>query len=55
MEGDIILQIGDDEVKARRNLTRAINKYKGETVTFRLKRDDAEVNLNVALTDDDEG
>ncbi|MEM7454345.1 MAG: M20/M25/M40 family metallo-hydrolase [Planctomycetota bacterium] len=53
MAGDVILMIGEDEVKARRNLTRAINKYKDETVMFKLKRDDAEVNLNVALVDDE--
>ncbi len=52
MPGDVILMIGEEEIKARRNLVRAITKYKDQAVPFKLQRDDAEVTLNVRLSDE---
>ena len=57
-KGDVILTIGDDEIKSRRHVTRAILKYsKEKSVKFKIKRDDTEMTLNVPMQgdqDDDE-
>jgi hypothetical protein len=50
-KGDVIIAIGDDEIKSRRHVTRAILKYTGKTVKFKIKRDDTEMSLNVPLND----
>ncbi|MEM7784294.1 MAG: M20/M25/M40 family metallo-hydrolase [Planctomycetota bacterium] len=48
-EGDIILEAGGEAMTARRNLQKNIQKFKGKIMTFKLKRDDAEIQLNLKL------
>jgi len=48
-KGDIILQVDDDKITARRQITRLTQRSAGKTVKMKLKRGDAEVTLNVEL------
>ena len=53
--GDVILEVDGDKVTRRREMTRIIRRDKGKTIQMKLKRDDAEILLNVELNDEDEG
>jgi hypothetical protein len=47
--GDIILEVAGREITSRRALSLVIRQNEGKNVTFKLKRDDAEVILHVDL------
>ncbi len=49
LAGDIIVAIDDEEITSRRQVTRTIRRDEGKTIKFKVKRDDAEVVLNVTL------
>lgn len=52
-KGDIILEFNGEKMTKRRELTRLIRRDAGKTVKMKLKRGDAEVNLNVDLKKED--
>jgi hypothetical protein len=47
--GDIIVAMDDEALTSRRQVTRNIRRDEGKTVKFKIKRDDAEIVLNVTL------
>ncbi len=52
-KGDIILEFEAEKITKRRELTRLIRRDAGKTVKMKLKRGDAEINLNVELKNED--
>ncbi len=54
--GDVILEVDGKKLTKRREMTRIIRRDRGKTIQMKLKRDDAEILLNVELNDEeDEG
>lgn len=52
--GDVILEVDGEKLTKRRQMTRIIRRDKGKTIQMKLKRDDAEILLNVELKDNDD-
>jgi len=48
-EGDVVLQWGDEKLTDRRGLRRVIRRDKGKTVPLKIKRDGAEMELQLRL------
>ncbi|MFK7767378.1 MAG: M20/M25/M40 family metallo-hydrolase [Mariniblastus sp.] len=51
---DVILAIDDEAIEKRVQLNKIIKRDRGKTLKFKLKRDDAEVLLNVEMTNGEE-
>jgi hypothetical protein len=51
-EGDVIVDIDGEKISSRRSVVRIIRRDQGKTIKLKLKRDDAEVVLNVELKED---
>ncbi len=49
LEGDVILKWGDEKLTNRRGLLRAIRRDKGKTVPLKVKRDGAEIDVQLRL------
>lgn len=47
--GDIIVAIGDEAITSRRQVNISVRRDEGKTVKFKVKRDNAEIVLNVTL------
>ncbi len=53
-KGDVILDIDGAKITSRREVNRIVQRDSGKTIKLKLKRGDAEIQLNVELKSDDE-
>ena len=53
-DGDVVMQIDDEVITKRRQITLMLQRNVGKTIKMKLKRGDAEVILNVELKKKDD-
>jgi hypothetical protein len=54
LKGDVILDIDGAKITSRREVNRIVQRDRGKTIKLKLKRGDAEIQLNVELKSDDD-